>query len=93
MMKLLNKTTVLGWGTGREFSLSTLSPWFTYQDPTTSTVYQQWYDDPESLSAKYALTLPLRGIVMWHADALDYSDDATAQKQTGEMWDAINEFI
>lgn len=57
-----------------------------------ATLYQVWFDDPETLTAKYALAqrLGLRGAGMWNADTLAYgSPDPTVQAQTRAMWDAI----
>ena len=50
-----------------------------------------WYDDPESLGLKYkwAATNGLRGVGMWTADAIDYSDTPEGQKQRTQMWGAL----
>ena len=52
------------------------------------------YDDPSSLAMRYAYAKSedFRGVGMWHADSLDYSDEPTAKKQTKAMWDAIDRF-
>ena len=48
---------------------------------------QFWYDDRESLVIKYELAqeLGLRGVGMWNADGLDYSDPDMVK----DMWSAI----
>ncbi|EPY77065.1 di-N-acetylchitobiase precursor [Camelus ferus] len=53
--------------------------------------HQVWYDNPQSISLKaaYVQNRGLLGIGMWHANCLDYSEDATAKKQTEEMWKAL----
>lgn len=51
---------------GRQWDSQALNPWFRYQDPS-STWYQGWYDDPESMSYKYQFVLSrdLAGVGMW----------------------------
>ena len=58
-------------------------------------IHQLWYDDPESLTLRYnnAKSFQLRGISMWQADCLDYSDDPEAKALTKAMWDAIKTFF
>ncbi|XP_002738447.1 di-N-acetylchitobiase-like [Saccoglossus kowalevskii] len=75
--------------TGRKWNDEYKAPYFNYKD--SKQVYQVWYDDPQSLKLRYdyAESKKLLGVGMWHADALDYSDDKMAQKQTKEMWDAL----
>ena len=53
--------------------------------------HQVWYDDAQSISLKasYVQKHGLLGIVMWHANCLDYSGDAIAKQQTKEMWKAL----
>ena len=55
-----------------------------------------WYDDPESLALKYraAAELGLRGVGMWHLDALAAGRGSTAAQraQTTVMWDALQAF-
>ena len=48
---------------------------------------QVWFDDERSLGLKYAAAkaLGLRGVGMWNADALDYSNPY----QTQAMWSAL----
>ncbi|XP_077978387.1 di-N-acetylchitobiase-like [Glandiceps talaboti] len=82
---LLNSTS------GRHWSDEYKAPYFNFQDTETKETHQMWYDDPESLKYRYdyASKTGLLGVGMWEADALDYSDDETAKKQTKAMWDAI----
>ncbi|TDH72338.1 uncharacterized protein CCR75_003425 [Bremia lactucae] len=53
---------------------TTLSPFVWYSSPEGGRS-QIWFDNLRSLEAKHALMreLGLRGVGMWHADALDYS--------------------
>ncbi|XP_010961628.1 di-N-acetylchitobiase [Camelus bactrianus] len=66
------------------------SPYYHYQDKAGH-FHQVWYDNPQSISLKaaYVQNRGLLGIGMWHANCLDYSEDATAKKQTEEMWKAL----
>lgn len=53
---------------------------------------QVWFDDVHSLKQKYALAAKygLRGVGVWHLDALQYdSDDPVVQQQTKGMWEAL----
>ena len=54
-------------------------------------MHQVRYDDPHSLSLKYAAaeTLGLRGVGVWNIDSLDFSDAPYAVQQTKEMFDAL----
>ncbi|XP_013387494.1 di-N-acetylchitobiase isoform X2 [Lingula anatina] len=76
---------------GRQWDDIAKSPFFDYQDPATKKWSQFWYDDPESLTYKYkyAQSLGLRGVGMWNADTLDYSDTAEGKKQRDQMWGAL----
>mmetsp|Transcript_32213 Transcript_32213/g.44190 ORF Transcript_32213/g.44190 Transcript_32213/m.44190 type:complete len:371 (+) Transcript_32213:29-1141(+) len=88
-----NTTKMNGLGSGRLFDEKTMTPWYWYKD-SEGNVTQVWYDDPESLTFKYSFSLKLRGVGVWHADALDYvSVDPVVQRQTDEMWDAITAFV
>lgn len=61
-----------------------------------STLYQVWFDDPTSLSAKYSLAkqLNLRGVGMWNSDTLKYgSTDPVVKAQTKAMWDAVSKWF
>ncbi len=59
-------------------------------------VPQVWYDDPESLAAKYELAgrLGLRGVGMWNLDTLNYvSNDSEVTEQTQKMWQTLDAFL
>jgi spore germination protein YaaH len=75
---------------GRVWNTHTKSPYFDYRDPKTSVMHQLWYDDVESLSLKYrfAKLAKLRGVSMWNADSLDYSNST----QVSVMWGAMKLF-
>jgi di-N-acetylchitobiase len=62
------------------------SPFFNYE-PTSGQMYQMRYDDPLSLSRKYAAakSLHLGGVGMWTANFLNYNN-AT---QVREMWSVM----
>jgi len=76
--------------TGRRWDTSAKSPWFAYLDDKNQ-VHQLWYDDAESLTLKCRLakSLGLRGVGMWEADALDYSN----RSQVGEIWGTFRTFL
>lgn len=84
-----NATRAVAWN-------DTLSaPFFDYVDATTGAVHQVWFDNPRSLSAKFALaaSMGLRGVGTWELDALDYtSSDPIIRNQTAAMWDAFGVF-
>ncbi|CAO2600386.1 Ctbs [Lemmus lemmus] len=73
-------------------------PWYGYdyiclnisEDPA-GRFHQVWYDNPQSISLKaaYVTNYGLRGIGMWNANCLDYSEDALAREQTKAMWGAL----
>jgi di-N-acetylchitobiase len=50
-----------------------------------------WYDDPQSLKKKYDLAArySLRGVGMWAAEHVDYSNTAVGLKQRAEMWGVL----
>ena len=56
---------------------------------------QVWYDDPESLIKKYvyARSEGMKGVGMWHADAIDYSKTAAGREEQQAMWGAIRAFL
>lgn len=56
---------------------------------------QIWYDNEHSLSLKYGLAsqLNLRGVGMWHVDALDYSGKETPVESTAGMWNALHDAV
>ena len=57
----------------------------------TAPVYQVWYDDVKSLRIKYKLAerVNLRGVGMWHGDALDYTDTREGRQERADMWGAL----
>ena len=57
------------------------------QDAKSGELRQVWFDDPKSLALKYsfATSMNLRGVGMWNADAIDYSN--TYQRTA--MWGAL----
>ncbi|CAF1210743.1 unnamed protein product [Adineta ricciae] len=69
---------------------------FNYFNQGDGKTHQIWMDDPETLMIKYDLATDRRllGIGMWHADALDYSPNATkeARQDTIDMWNAMERF-
>jgi len=76
---------------GRLWDRRAASPYFTIKDPKTGGYRQVWYDDPASLGIKYTIAsdLDLRGVGMWEADQLDYSDTPLAAKLRRQMWGAL----
>lgn len=85
IMKQLNSST-----SGRMWDNVQKAPYYMYMD-SGGQVHQVWYDDPQSISlrAAYVKNLGLRGIGMWNANLLDYTDDPIAKQQTKDMWDAL----
>eukprot|EP01060_Flectonema_neradi_P026927 TRINITY_DN36571_c0_g1_i1.p1 TRINITY_DN36571_c0_g1~~TRINITY_DN36571_c0_g1_i1.p1 ORF type:complete len:389 (+),score=57.43 TRINITY_DN36571_c0_g1_i1:82-1248(+) len=78
--------------TGRRFSPDLSTAYFNYVD-ANGTVHQLWYDDADTLKAKYELCnkYNLRGTGPFTYADLDYSTpESTAQAQT--MWDALKVF-
>ncbi len=72
---------------GRQWDEASQTPYFSYQNEN-GTWHQVWYDDPESLAIKYGVArdaLAIRGVGMWNADHLDYTDD----QQVEDMWGAF----
>lgn len=61
------------------------------KDSSSGNTHQMWYDDPESLGLKYqyAVDNDLRGVGMWTANFLDYTDTPEGEKQRSEMWGAL----
>ena len=51
------------------------------QNATSGQWYQVWYDDPTSLKlrSEYAMKMNLRGVGMWTANDLDYSNTTQVQ--------------
>ncbi|XP_069119393.1 di-N-acetylchitobiase-like [Argopecten irradians] len=88
LMQIIKSST-----TGRLWETSTLTPYFNYKE--NGTTYQIRYDDPVSLKFKFdmALMYDLRGVGIWNADALDYSQDTPeVVRQRAEMWRAFPDY-
>jgi di-N-acetylchitobiase len=75
---------------GIQWDPISLSPWFNYKMPNGHSG-QVWFDNGKSISIKVSLAiqLNLRGLAMWNADYLDYSDPVLV----AEMWGALNNFF
>lgn len=58
-----------------------------FQD-TSGQQHQVWYDDESSLIYKYMLAVMsgLKGVGMWTANHLDYSDTPSGKLQREHMW-------
>lgn len=69
------------------------SPYRNLKDNSTGVISQIWYDDTESLSLKYAFASKwnLRGVGMWDADTLNYSEPLNPE--TIAMWDALPDYV
>jgi di-N-acetylchitobiase len=69
------------------------NPYFNYKDAKSGAVHQIWYDDPQSLSAKYRLAKAagFRGTGPFCFNMLDNSTDI-GRKQSNEMWQALRAF-
>ena len=52
------------------------SPIVPFQNAMTSKMHQIWYDDAQSLKLRsdYAVKMNMRGVGIWTADSLDYSN-------------------
>jgi di-N-acetylchitobiase len=71
------------------------SPFFNYVDSSSGSTVQVWYDDPRSLSLRYAYAKAqgYGGVGMWNVDCVDYtSTDPLVVADTKGMWDAIAQF-
>ncbi|XP_054645758.1 di-N-acetylchitobiase isoform X1 [Dunckerocampus dactyliophorus] len=75
---------------GRLWDDKQQAPYFNYEDPQGQ-IHQVWYDDPESICLKssYVQWKGLRGVGMWNANILDYSDHPVAKQQSAKMWNAL----
>ncbi|XP_063350585.1 di-N-acetylchitobiase [Pelmatolapia mariae] len=75
---------------GRLWDDEQQAPYFNYKDQDGQ-IHQVWYDDPQSICPKAdsMMSKALRGIGMWNANILDYSDDPVARQQTTMMWNAL----
>ena len=80
-----NATTPVRW------DRTLLAPYFNTVG-ADGVVRQQWFDDPESLSFKYALvrSAGLGGVAVWNVDEVSYAGgDPVAAADTAAMWAAI----
>ncbi|XP_064634257.1 di-N-acetylchitobiase-like [Lineus longissimus] len=79
---------------GRLWDDKSLSPYFNYKDAKTGKMHQVWYDDPVSLKLKYdyAVQLGMRGVGMWHADSLDYTDTAIGIEERIATWAILPDY-
>lgn len=77
--------------TGRLWDVASQSPYFSYKHKGSGDVYQVWYDDPQSLRLRYKFAdhMSLRGVGMWQADALDYTDTPEGKQERADMWGAL----
>ncbi|KAG1689417.1 hypothetical protein DVH05_002218 [Phytophthora capsici] len=75
-------------GLREQWDSTTLSP-FVWYSPPEGGRSQIWFDNSRSLRLKYALVreLGLRGVGMWNADTLDY----TELNDTKDMWSSLAE--
>lgn len=73
-----------------QWDLNSLSPWFNYVDEKGQR-HQIWYDDESSLVYKYmvAIMSGFRGVGMWTANDLDYSDTPEGKIQREHMWSLL----
>ncbi|XP_039887185.1 di-N-acetylchitobiase [Simochromis diagramma] len=85
LMKQVNSSM-----SGRLWDDEQQAPYFNYKDQDGQ-IHQVWYDDPQSICPKAdsVMSKGLRGIGMWNANILDYSDDPVARQQTTMMWNAL----
>ncbi|CAI5685290.1 di-N-acetylchitobiase [Oreochromis niloticus] len=85
LMKQVNSSM-----SGRLWDDEQQAPYFNYKDQNGQ-IHQVWYDDPQSICPKAdsVMSKDLRGIGMWNANILDYSDDPDARQQTTMMWNAL----
>ncbi|RHZ15776.1 hypothetical protein DYB26_014288 [Aphanomyces astaci] len=62
---------------------------------TPNATWQIWYDNVTSLGVKYQMAreLDLRGVGMWHVDALDYSGKDDPVASTLAMWQALRKAV
>jgi len=79
--------------TGRLWDEQSGSPYFSFVD-NDGTINQVRYDDPDSLRLKFGMAaeLGLRGVGVWHLDALPSGPDAADQRLKVAMWRAFEAF-
>ncbi|MPC11164.1 Di-N-acetylchitobiase [Portunus trituberculatus] len=68
---------------------NSLTPWFNFKNKKGQ--HQIWYDDERSLLYKYMLAVVsgFRGVGMYTANDLDYSDTPEAKLQQEHMWSLL----
>uniref|UniRef100_A0A0B7A6N8 GH18 domain-containing protein n=2 Tax=Arion vulgaris TaxID=1028688 RepID=A0A0B7A6N8_9EUPU len=73
------------------WNATSVTPFFSFQNSTTSKIYQIQYDDPLSLTMKYKLAadMDIRGVGIWTVDYLDYSDSPAGQQMRQSMFDPL----
>ena len=64
---------------------------YVLQHKGSGDVHQVWYDDPQSLRLKYKFAdhMNMRGVGMWEADSLDYTDTPEGKQERADMWGAL----
>nr|XP_048309606.1 di-N-acetylchitobiase [Myodes glareolus] len=89
IMKQVNSSV-----SGSQWDEDQQAPYYNYKDPA-GRFHQVWYDNPQSISLKaaYVKNYGLRGIGMWNANCLDYSEDTLAREQTKAMWGALKPWL
>lgn len=79
----------------RVYNDTLAAPFFNFVDAADQITRQVWFDDPLSLSVKYAAAKAAgwRGVGMWNLDAVAYgSADPLVSADMAAMWAAIAEF-
>ena len=93
--ELLNRSADAGTDLWTLDATST-SIFFEYVDAksTGPVRHQVWFDDENTLSAKYRAcrSYGVRGVAMWTAGGLEYGELPASRSRTGRMWSAIPEF-
>lgn len=75
------------------------APYFNYLSKEDGKTHQVWYDDPDSLKAKYevAAAAGLAGVGFWNLDCLASGagggDDEIERRQAAEMWAAVRDAL
>ena len=61
------------------------------QHKDSGDVSQVWYDDAQSLWIKYKFAdqMSLRGVGVFHADTIDYTDTPEGKQERADMWGAL----
>lgn len=87
IQNLLKGNSTMG---GRQWSKIYKAPFFNFKDESGQS-HQMWYDDQESLKDRLqnAKDAGLRGVGMWHADCLDYSN----KTMVDQIWGTFDTFL